>query len=250
MNDNRYLRFISGIGKEKFSQQGNSGKCPFCRPEENSEIIDRDGPIVLVKNKYATLADSFQTVLIETDDCKADIRSYNTEYLRRIITFGIDHWQKFENSGDFRSVVFYKNHGPLSGGTIEHAHMQIVGLEKIDYRANLRDEFFTGIEILKNENSLVNLSCSPLSSAIEFNIIAMQRDDHFMAECIKILVEYIMTYTESYNLFFYDRKGSIICKIVPRWVSSPYFIGYFLPQITDGLTGIARQAKKFFDAKI
>ncbi|HAQ1357583.1 DUF4931 domain-containing protein [Enterococcus gallinarum] len=34
---------------------------------------------------------------------------------------------------------------------------------------------------------------------------------------------------ESYNLFFFEKEGKYIVKLFPRFIVSPYFVGYKLP---------------------
>lgn len=246
MSANKHLTFLFHIGKNKFSNQGT--RCPFCNREDLAEILDEEGSVLLVKNKYQTLADTFQTVLIETDDCSADITTYESDHMRKVVTFGTDHWLRMEESGEYRSVVFYKNHGPLSGGTVKHAHMQIVGLKSIDYRQDLSDEIFEGIEIHTEGNCSVNLSTKPKACSVEFNIITVPRDDEFMADNIQTVVKYLLTCIKctSYNLFFYQWNGSIICKVVPRFVTSPFLVGYSISQTSNRLDEIAEEVRKEF----
>lgn len=248
MRSGKHLEFIFDIGKRKFTSQGSENRCPFCNREELSEILDERGSILLVKNKYQTLADTFQTVLVETDDCSADITTYDTDHLRRVIAFGTDHWLKMEESGEYESVVFYKNHGPLSGGTITHAHMQIVGLKNIDYRQDLDDEMFEGIEICREGDCLVNVSTRPKACSVEFNIVTAPRHDEFMADNIQKLVKYLLTCIKctSYNLFFYEWNGSIICKVVPRFVTSPFLVGYSIAQTSNRLKAVAGEVQEKF----
>ncbi len=248
MTVNRHLHFLSDIGKKKFTHQDSEDLCPFCNREKLADILDEEDSIILTKNKFSTLADTFQTVLIETNDCSANISTYDTPHMRKIITFGIDHWLAMEESGDFKSVVFYKNHGPLSGGTIDHAHMQIVGLKDIDYKLNLNDDIFDGIEIYKEiykeENCLLNISTKPNTCATEFNIITTPRHDIFMADNIQIIVKHILKQCSSFNLFFYQWKKSIICKIVPRYITSPFLVGFSIPQTSNRLNTIAEEIQK------
>jgi hypothetical protein len=246
MSVNKHLYFLSDIGKEKFVYQDNGSRCPFCNREELSDILDEDDSILLVKNKFPTLADTFQTVLIETNDCLADISTYDTAHMRKIITFGTSHWLKMEESGDFKSVLFYKNHGPLSGGSINHAHMQIVGLKNIDYRLNLKDDIFDGIEIYREGECFLNISTKPNACSTELNIITTPRNDNFMADNIQNIVKYIFNHFKcsSFNLFFYQWKKSIICKVVPRYVTSPFLIGYSIPQTSNRLSDIAQEVQK------
>lgn len=248
MTVNRHLYFLSDIGKEKIIYQDSEYLCPFCNREELSDILDEEDSILLIKNKFPTLANTFQTVLIETNDCFANISTYDTPHMRKIITFGINHWLKMEESGDFKSVVFYKNHGPLSGGSINHAHMQIVGLKDIDYKLNLKDDLFDGIEIYKEGNCLLNISTKPNACSTEFNIITTPRHDNFMADNIQNIVNYILNHFKcsSFNLFFYQWEKSIICKIVPRYITSPFLVGFSIPQTSNRLNNIAEEIQKTY----
>lgn len=244
MTTNNHLHFLSDIGREKFTSQDSDSQCPFCNREALSDILDEEDPIILVKNKYPTLANTFQTVLIETNDCSANMTTYESSHMQRIITFGINHWIEMEKSGKFKSVVFYKNHGPLSGGTINHAHMQIVGLKNIDYKLNLRDDIFDGIEICQEGNCVLNISTKPNACATEFNIMTTPRNDQFMADNIQKIVKYILNQCGSFNLFFYQWKKSTICKIMPRYVTSPFLVGYSIPQTSSRLNQIVEEIQK------
>ncbi len=242
-----HLCFLSGMLREKFDYQGGGNPCPFCSREELSEILDEDGPIVWVKNKFPTFADTYPTVLIETDNCDENMFTYDRDTMRKVISFGIDHWLAMEKSGEYKSVVFYKNHGPLSGGTLDHAHMQIIGLKNIDYRQSLNDGMFEGLEIYREADCLLNLSTRPRAVSTEFNVIVSPRNDIFLADQIQIIVKYLLNQWPSFNLFFYQWKESIICKIFSRYVTSPFLIGFSIPQISDRLETIAEKLRKAYD---
>lgn len=246
MEINRYLAFNSEVGKVKRQTQGSERACPFCNHEGLIGIVAEEGPFVLVKNKYATLAETLQLVLIESDDCAASISTYDTAYMRQLVAFGIKHWLALENSGEFRSVLFYKNHGPLSGGTIGHAHMQIVGLKDLDYRALLEDDRFSGIELCRDKDCSVNLSSKPRASSLEFNILTPPGHNNFLADNIQRIVKYVVEVLscKSYNLFFYQWNGLLACKIVPRYVTSPFFIGYSISQVSDQLETVAETVRQ------
>ena len=243
MTSKKHLCFLSDIVKEKNHYQGQASRCPFCHREDFAEILAEEDSVVLIKNKFPTLANAYQTVLIETDDCHSHIPTYSFPQMRKIITFGIDHWLAMERSGDYASVLFYKNHGPLSGGTIDHAHMQIVGLKDIDYKTNLSDDIFEGIEIYNDGSNTLNLSTKPNACPMEFNIIANPRQDAFMAAAIQQVVKYILKQSNSFNLFFYEWNRSIVCKVVPRYVTSPFLVGYCIPQTSNRLNSIVDELK-------
>lgn len=246
MTNRTHLRFLLDTALEKASYTRERLQCPFCSREELTGIIDEDGPIVLLENKFQMLEDAHQTVLIETDVCTEDISTYSTSYMKMVLTFGLDHWLKMDQCGDFQSAVFFKNHGPLSGGTIAHGHFQIVGLKNIDYRSNITDVIFEGIEIYKEGSNRINISTMPNASATEINIITTPRNDGFMALAIQNIVKYLLKQSSSYNLFFYQWKGSVICKAVPRYVVSPYLMGFSIPHTSNRLESIAKEIRETY----
>lgn len=225
-------------------------KCPFCDRGNLEKILDQDGDILLVKNKYPVLENTFQTVLIETKDCNSELSLYAKEHLYKVISFGVRNWFNMEDSGLYKSVIFYKNHGPLSGGTIRHPHMQIVGLKTIDYRQNIKEEHFAGALIDKQPNVEFTLSTLPLVGFVEFNVIL--HDLSFlnqMSDYLQVAVHYILNHYHqkkctSYNLFFYHFDNRIIVKIVPRFITSPLFIGYSIPQVSDKIADIVKKIKQ------
>ncbi len=225
-------------------------KCPFCDRESLENILDQDGDILLVKNKYPVLEDTFQTVLIETKDCNSELSLYSKEHLYRLISFGVRNWLNMENNGLFKSVIYYKNHGPRSGGTIRHPHMQIVGLKKIDYHQNIKEEHFTGILIDQQPNVEFTLSTQPLVGFVELNVILHDLSLlNKMSDYLQIGVHYILNHYHkkkctSYNLFFYHLHNKIIVKIVPRFLTSPLFIGYSIPQVSDRIPDIVKKIQQ------
>lgn len=256
MAQNNPLTFLFNISKQKPNSILNRDTiCPFCHREMLDKVLVDAKDILIVLNKYPTIVDAFQTVLIETDDCNADFSNYDIEHIKRVLKIGLDYWFNLEKSGQYKSVVFFKNFGPLSGGSIKHSHMQIVGLKNIDYRLTLKDEYFEGKEIFKKDNCILNISTHPRSSFTEFNIILNNLDDlTTIASFIKIVVHYLLNNfivkCHSYNMFFYQFKEKIICKIVPAFVSSPYFTGYGVTQISDSMYRIIHDIQKLYSIDV
>ena len=131
----------------------------------------------------------------------------------------------------------YKNKGPLSGGSLVHPHMQIVGLEQEDGYAALTSANFEGIDVWQQGRISVNISTEPIMGFFEVNVSAPQgiaasddaRDQaeaDLFADAIQVALRYILHEhhggrAESYNLFFYHLGGRTIAKALPRWVVSP-----------------------------
>ena len=203
MKEKKHLTFVYETIIDKIRYRDSVSSCPFCNRNELKDIIIEDGPVTLLENKFPALADTYQLVLIETDKCSEDITIYSKGHLRKIISLGIKYWLEMEAGGDYKSVVFFKNHGPLSGGSIDHAHMQIIGLKNIDYRENIEDIFFDGIEIYREGDCLINISTQPIACSTELNIKTRPRNDNFIADNLPILVSYMLKQCSSYNLFFY-----------------------------------------------
>lgn len=252
--EEKYLLFLNHINKDKPNEFANINirECPFCNRDKLKDIIDKNGPFILLKNKYPTLKDTYQLVLIETYTCKGNLSEYSDEYIKDLIRFGVYHWLKLEKTRNYKSVVFYKNHGPHSGGSLKHPHMQIVGLKNIDYRDNLKDYYFEGIELYKSENCRMNLSNKPISSFSEFNIII--GDDlsgiDELSICLKKTAHYILNNyfatCDSFNIFFYHWKNDVVCKITPRFATSPLLLGYEIKQIPSSIEVIANELRKLY----
>ncbi|PKM90418.1 MAG: DUF4931 domain-containing protein [Firmicutes bacterium HGW-Firmicutes-12] len=251
MDSYNLLAFNSALGKRKFEYTKNlEDICPFCNRDNLEEILAEDGSIILVKNKFQVLEDAFQTVLIETDNCTDEFSTYPKEYLYQLLRFGVKQWLQMEQTGEYSSVLFFKNHGPLSGGSLPHAHMQIIGLKNIDYRSSILPEFFEGLLISRTDNVEFNISTSPKIGFSEFNIILNDLDQiNQMADKIQLTVHYLLNHfrnCNSYNLFFYHIDQHIYAKIIPRFITSPLFVGYSLAQVSDRIKDIAHEIKKLY----
>ncbi|MCF1783289.1 DUF4931 domain-containing protein [Lactobacillus mulieris] len=224
------LIFNTQIAKGKPS---NSDCCPFCDIENLTGIIEKQNQFIWLENKYQTLQDTYLTLIIESNKHLGDIASYSYEYNRSLIRYAVDKWLKLSASKQYRSVAMFKNFGPLSGGSLRHPHLQIVGFKKANIYSEVYSENFTGLSIKKDQNFEVNMSLQPIMGYTEYNVIISNMDKlDLFADNIKDLVSFCMSEAyyqgrcKSYNLFFYYIDEKIICKLVPRFVTPPYYIGY------------------------
>lgn len=248
-----HLFFNTDIGVKKPENIRNKNQsCPFCARDQLTDIIDVEEPIILLKNKYPVLENAYQTVLIETDECSSELSLYSKEHLVKLFTFAIKHWLDFQESGKFKSVIFFKNHGPLSGGSISHPHMQIVGLYDIDYMKKVPLSSFEGLTIDEKGGVLFNLSAKPRVGFYEFNVRMTEPGQiPVFANYVQIAVHYILNNfpfkCNSYNLFFYKPGKDIYVKIMPRFITTPLYIGYSLPQIPSNLQKMRNEViNKYF----
>ncbi len=247
-----HLVFDPSIGKLKpESIRNRATACPFCDRDKLVDILDVQGPLMLLKNKYPTLQDTFQTVLIETNSCEEEFSSYKKEHLYNLLDFAMRNWSKMISTGEFTSVIMFKNHGPLSGGSIHHAHMQIVGLKDIDYTEGIAPEQFEGLEIAQRNSVLFTLSTKPKMGFYEFNVIMKELVDlPILADFTQIATHYILNHfpakCSSYNLFFYQLEGNIVVKIVPRFATSPLFVGYSIAQVAVNLEEITERIQELY----
>lgn len=242
------LIFSTKVGKQKPQHMSTAEEgCPFCPYRDKENLLRVDGELIWTLNKYPTLDDTLQTVLIETAQHNADIRQYSQADNRRLFRFGVECFREMQQQ-DFRSVLFYKNHGPVSGGSLKHPHMQIVGLKQIDGYQEVEPSNFEGVEVLADGQVRITLSTEPIMGFLEINIQNQADDASFdrWADLIQLTVRYILdTYfdgrCDSYNLFLYDEEN-LTAKLVPRFVTSPYFVGYKLAQrFTDKRLGEVKQ---------
>ena len=230
--------------------------CPFCDAANLTNIYKRDGDLIWLKNKFPTLRDTMQTVLIESSDHHGDITTYSKEENRKMIHFALSCAEQMQKSGKYRSVLWYKNYGPHSGGSLIHPHMQIVGLEHEDGYKYIHQNNFEGETLFQDKNVEVNIAQHPIQGYTELNINALTRNNiDLWADWIQSAAKYMLNIMydgrcDSYNLFFYPREdGGICAKYITRFNAPPYFVGYKLSQVNDELTldKEARRFRKFYD---
>ena len=61
-----------------------TGYCPFCDTASLTDVIRRDGDRIWLVNKFRTLRDTMQTIIIESSDHHGDISTYPREQNRAI----------------------------------------------------------------------------------------------------------------------------------------------------------------------
>ncbi|MDD6397089.1 MAG: DUF4931 domain-containing protein [Selenomonadaceae bacterium] len=255
------LSFNVSIGKKKprtiKGYKPADSACPFCAVDKLVDIIDTDGSIILLKNKYQVIENSYQLVLIENDVCHSDIPDYTPEHLYKLMHFALSHWVDMVNSGKYEVTILFKNFGPFSGGTITHPHMQIVGFPEIQPELMFDPAEFAGITAFSSDGIEVNMATRPHVAFTEINIIATEaaypagtnfikgyqqhqpghkiilpetRSINTMADMIQQTITFLQEIhpspSFSYNLFFYLYDGRIHLKVMPRFPTSPLFIGY------------------------
>ncbi|MGD8192720.1 DUF4931 domain-containing protein [Brevibacillus ginsengisoli] len=252
-----HLVFNAYIGRKKPENIRNrSVACPFCDRDNLEGIIETRGSIIWLPNKFNVLEETFQTVIIETDQCDAELSTYRKDHIYELMSFVVEKWQEMQRSGKYKSVVLFKNHGPYSGGTIAHPHMQIIGFHEYDYMLHTVPEHFEGVPIHEQNGVICNLSTKPRIGFSEFNVILSNPSSiaqiEQMADMIQSLTHYILNVLnqtcKSYNLFFYQLDERICVKVVPRFVSSPLFIGYSIPQVLNNQEETANDVRQRYFA--
>lgn len=246
------VRFNTDIGKTKPENMRNKNNaCPFCDVENLTDIIDTDGDIIFLKNKYLVVEDSDQFVLIEGKECETDMPAYSKEHMRRVIKMGVKHWRKLLESGKYEEVLFFKNFGPMSGGTIRHPHMQLVGFPKLKSELLFDVEELQGVIIARENNVELNISNCPRVGFGELNVIFDEGGSlDTPADFLQIGVHYLMNFfrknLSSYNIFFYHRDKKIYAKIMPRFATSPYFVGYNIHFLPRNIYDIAQEVREIY----
>ena len=225
--------------------------CPFCDRANLTDVIATEGDMIFLRNKYNVIEGADQFVLIEGRACKSDMPAYTKEHMHALIRFGLRMWRELRESGRYEAVLFFKNYGPLSGGTIRHPHMQLVGLPHVRKELLCRPEEFEGPVICERDGVTLNVSDVPRIGFWEFNILPKKLTSAAIdttADFIQIIVDFLTHHfgrqTQSYNIFFYDLGGRIAVKLLPRFATPPIFVGYgihFRPSSLDEAIHAIRQ---------
>ena len=238
METNSLLTFNRSIGKQKRLSKVAESSCPFCDVGHLTDIYDQQGEMIFLKNKYPTLEKTDQFVLIESAKHDGNISNYEPEEWQNILAYAIKQWKVFYNDPKYKSVLLYKNYGKLSGGSLSHPHMQIVGLLEADGYREIAPAYFSGDTVATKAGATLNISDHPIMGFLEFNISFDEQSITPAADYIKEVVSYLLAdfndgRCEAYNLFFYKLTDKLYCKVVPRFIVSPYFVGYFISQKFD-----------------
>lgn len=226
--------------------------CPFCDTENLTDIIDVEDDIILLKNKYNVITEAEQFVIIESHNHDTDMPDYSKEYMRKLMRFSIKHWQSFIDSKKYETVLLFKNFGPMSGGTISHPHMQIVAFPKLNKELTFNEKEFQGIEIIKKDGVIFDGANYPKIGFGELNLIANKSNYNMdtLSDFIQISVDYLMNHFSkkitSYNIFFYYNEENIYVKIMPRFATSPLFVGYNIHFLPNNMNLIVEEIKKLY----
>ncbi len=241
-NDPLVFEFKVAHDKPSSFRKDKSNVCPFCNVKELENIYLKKGPMIWLKNKFPTLRDTWQTVLIESNDHRGDISNYTRDYNRQLMRFSLECFKQAKSNPNFRSVLWYKNFGPKSNGSLIHPHMQIVALEKENGYKYVHENNFSGVKVFQQDQVEVNFALHPIQGFQEININLFDLDSisniKLWADWIQNGVRYTLEKMyngrcDSYNLFFYPYQTYICCKIIPRFYAPPYFVGYKLSQVND-----------------
>lgn len=233
------LSFITHVaqGKPENIVHQNAA-CPFCDVAHLTNILDREADRIWLVNKFRVLADSLQTIIIESSNHLGDWSNYDQSTAADIMNFSLRKWSELQRDPQYKSVIMYKNYGPRSGGSLAHPHMQIIGLDKVDGYAHVTPPNLGGETFLKLGEAQLAVANEPLLGFLEFNVrIPNIQAAGDLAQAVRVLTHYIlMDYfhgrCDSYNLFFYNvQDGGIVCKVVPRFNASPLSMGYLVPQV-------------------
>lgn len=141
-----------------------------------------------------------------------------------------------ERDPRFRSVIYFRNYGPESGGSQRHPHSQIIGLEDYDYRDNIDRENFLGTIFHEDENCFASLSSYPICGMGELNV-TLKTDgctDTFADTIQKSQTTFFMISLSPATviIYFYHMKH-IHVKLFPRYIASPLYMGYRITHVMD-----------------
>lgn len=237
---NKPLIFDIAMGRTKpFNMENDMVRCPFCDPSTLTDILAKDGHLIWLMNKYPVLRNTWPTVIIETERDDGEFSTLSLDEATRIIQFGYDKWHKTMTSKEFASVLYFKNYGPMSGGSIRHPHSQIIGLRDYDYREDISTDHMNGWILHEDQHVRITLSNRPIIGFFEYNLrfkadaptrsIALR-----LQQTIRYVLHSMSRFSQSYNYYFYDLHDNYrYIKVVSRYITTPLFVGYQIPQTCD-----------------
>ena len=221
---NKPLRFNIELGRTKpVNIRNEQVRCPFCDRSKLTDILDTSGHIIWLMNKYPVLEKTWPTVIIETETDEGEFSTLPTDEAAHILQFGLDKWRETRQRKEFKSVLFFKNYGYMSGGSIRHPHSQIIGLENYDYHKDITAQNMEGWLLHEDQDVRITLSTHPIRA------VALR-----LQQILRYVLHSVANFSQSYNYFVYNLEdGYDYIKVVARYVTTPLYVGYKIPQTCD-----------------
>lgn len=249
-----YIHLLTQTNSTKPSTVHNqSAPCPFCsfaQLKKEGNVLASDKDLLWIKNKFSTLPQSVQTVIVETEDCHAGFSSYSLEKAQQVLSFSIDKWLEFCRKPEFSSALLFKNAGAFSGASIHHPHMQVIGLKEHQGHAGLSPSSFSGITLFEDHTCSISMSEKPKTEFYEFNlhlkILSLDTLSYAVCSLSHFILNELNPKFKSYNFAFYLIDGHIYMKIFSRYPTSVYLLGYNLQQLPDNIGSIAKKIQQTY----
>ena len=130
--------------KDEFREKtAFSKKCPFCpgnedqTPPENFSNGDNvnNWTIRSFPNKYPAFSQldengisGIQDIIVESDKHDINMGDFPLSHLKELFQVYKKRLESIKKNKTIKFILIFKNHGVMSGATLEHTHTQIVGL--------------------------------------------------------------------------------------------------------------------------
>ena len=118
--------------------------------------------------------------------------------------------------------------------------------------ANRQEYLETAISwIAERDGVEFNISNCPRVGFGELNVVSGADDNlDTLADFLQIAVHYVKNFfnkkTTSYNIFFYHRDEKIFAKVMSRYATSPYFVGYNIHFLPNNTERIAKEIREYY----
>ncbi|MDA1674662.1 MULTISPECIES: DUF4931 domain-containing protein [Bacillus cereus group] len=256
MNHKYDITLNTKIAKSKPNTVTNNDTvCPFCddtKPQiiESGLMLEDRKKMFWAKNKFPLLEDTYQTLIVETNRCGESLATYTLEYATQLFKFIFECRDKLIQTGKYKEVIFFKNHGIHSDSSISHSHSQIIGLNKLSYDYQEIEDSIEGPTVYQNEKIRVTVSKIPRAEFYEFNVTWKKEDESYQyVEWVQTLIKYLSIFKggkfNSYNLVFHETEAENIIKVIPRKPNSVYYIGFGIRQTPNDTEQIAKEIQEF-----
>lgn len=217
----------------------DSNKCVFCNYkvdlEPNSNmILAENSSCFVIKNKWGIFNSEAEVIVTNKD-----VNVINHLDIEEIINFITMLYERYQlNKNIFKNVLTFINVGLFSGGSIEHLHGQVVGvnenlsevgasfydIDKILFDIN---NSYTERLVLSGENGSVIYI--PVAGLVGGEIRILSDDIKSLASALFILLNAIdIFYSYSYNLVFHYIDNKYFVQYLPR-----HEIGIIFPTYLD-----------------
>lgn len=149
--------------KKNYSENEKIDNCPFCKNNRNElkKLLykNENESCVIVKNKFPAIdtKDTSHEVIIDSNDHFKLFHNNDIDDMKSVFLGIKFREQELFLNQNVKYIQVFKNHGDLSGASLEHSHMQLICLDYVPKKMQIMSDNMTKYKKQNNKCYICDL---------------------------------------------------------------------------------------------